>query len=44
MKFKWMTKDGKWHEKMIADDEAHYQDRLDFILWLETDSNVIRWK
>lgn len=44
MTFKWTTKDGKRHEKTIPDDEEHYQDRIDFIRWLETDPNIIRWR
>lgn len=39
MKFIWYTKDHKRHEKMLTDrDEI-----LDFIEWLETDKNVVKW-
>ena len=42
--FRWITKDGKRHHKMICDDNEHYQERLDFIHWLETDPDVVSWR
>lgn len=40
MKFRWLTKDGKWHEKTIYTREEW----LKFIEWLETDSSVVMWQ
>lgn len=40
MTFKWLTEDGKWHERTIWDTE----ERIKFIEWLETDKSVIRWR
>lgn len=40
MRFIWWTRDGKKHEKTIVD----YEDRLAFIEWLETSSNVVKWQ
>ena len=39
MKFTWFTKDHKMHEKTLTDSN----EILDFIEWLETDKNVVKW-
>ena len=39
MKFTWITKDGQIHTKTIED----YEERLDFITWLETSNDVVVW-
>ena len=38
--FKWLTRDGMWHQKTIFDKE----EILDFIGWLETNHNVVTWE
>ncbi len=40
MKFRWLTTDGRWHEKIITD----HDEILKFIEWLETNSSVIKWR
>lgn len=40
MKFVWWTKDGRRHEKVVCD----YEDRLNFIEWLETSPDVVSWQ
>ena len=40
MRFKWLTTDGMWHERVIHDQD----ERLKFIEWLETDTTVLEWK
>ncbi len=39
MKFTWFTKDGKMHEKIINNPD----ERLEFIDWLETSPDVVKW-
>lgn len=38
--FVWLTKDGQRHTKTIFG----YDERLDFITWLETASDVVWWR
>lgn len=40
MKFVWWTRDGKMHEKFVIE----YEDRLNFIEWLETSPDVVSWQ
>lgn len=39
MKFTWLTLDGKWYEKTIENNE----EILQFIEWLENNSNIVKW-
>lgn len=39
MKFFWETKDGKIHTVKIND----YEERLEFISWLESSPDVVKW-
>lgn len=43
MKFVYVTTDGKKHVKEIPNGEDHYEERLDFIGWLETSPTVKKW-
>ena len=44
MKFVYITTDGKKHEKEIPNGAEHQEERLDFITWLETSPEVIKWR
>lgn len=43
MVFIYITTDGKRHKKVIPSDDAHREERLEFIGWLEFSKEVTRW-
>jgi hypothetical protein len=41
MKFTWKTTDGKIHEKIFT---GTYEERLEFIGWLEWSPGIVWWR